>query len=135
MGKTEWKSLPDLWTQSTMLCPQNTTCDCPDSCQCLFCNKQMLLAWHSVSWTGVLPAHLRHARTVCILLPHFSGGHTFSHAFLLASFLGSDCFLSCEKIWLCQEHPQEQLGYETSLCMHEWFILPFTQTVIEKQYK
>lgn len=57
--------LPDSWTQSTMLCPQNTTYDCPNSCQCLFCNKQMLLALRRVSWSWILPACLRCARTRC----------------------------------------------------------------------
>lgn len=140
LAKTEWKSLPDLWTQSKILCLWNTTCDCPDTCQCLFCNKQMLFARHGVSWSWVLPARLRRARTACILLPHFCSGHMFLSSwpfmfFCWLSFLGSDCFWLCEKVWLCQEHPQEQLGNETSLCVHEGFILPFTQAVMENQYK
>lgn len=134
LAKTEWKSLPDLWSQSTMLCPQNTTCDCPDRAS-LATSKRCLHGMGSAGAGSLLPARLRRARTICILLPPSCTGHTPCHAFLLTSFLGSDCFLLCEKMWLCQEPPQEQLGNETSLCMHEWFILPFAQAVIEKQWK
>lgn len=84
LDRTGWKSLPHLWTQYRLLCPQTQTCDCPDSSQPLLatrnCNLNLTLCW---SW--ILPAGLRQENAACILVPHFCCCCTPSHAFLLTS--------------------------------------------------